>query len=195
MTILGAYNWSRSAALSLPVAALANFLATIIPLLNYLCLLFSLRSSKTPARFPPIEALGLLPILDTVLITLASSLLQGDALSCSLDSRWRALFRAKNSRAIRRVQDSFDCCGFVTVRDKAWPFPDHEHGANACMVAFDRAKSCLASWRREERMILGGMIAIGVVSLVAKVSDSSLDWDCQGLMFYLGSLFCSCSCG
>ncbi|SLM41350.1 Tetraspanin, EC2 domain [Lasallia pustulata] len=168
-TILGAYNWSRSTALSLPIPALANFLATIIPLLNYLCFLFTLKGPKTPTRIPPIEALGLLPLLDTILITLASSQLPHDAVPCLLDRRWRALFQAKNSRAIRSVQDSFNCCGFVSPVDKAWPFPDHEHGANACMMAFHRTKGCLASWRREEQMVLGVGITIGALSLLGKL--------------------------
>ncbi|KAI4128320.1 MAG: hypothetical protein LQ347_004224 [Umbilicaria vellea] len=168
-TIAAAYYWSRSVALSLPVPALANFLATTLPLFTYLSLLLSLRPSKPSTRFLPIETLALLPGLDTILITLASSQLPGDALTCALDSRWRALFLAKNSRAIRSVQDRFECCGFVTAVDKAWPFPDREHGADACVLAFNRAKSCLTSWKKEERTVLAVMITVGAVSLVGKL--------------------------
>lgn len=77
--------------------------------------------------------------------------------------------------------------------DKAWPFPDHDHGADACVVAFERAKSCLQSWRREERMVLAGMIVIGAVSLVGKVGGPFL-FDCIRRDLFRDSSYCSYLC-
>ena len=109
-------------------------------------------------------------ILDTVLITLASTALSGTTLTCKLESRWQQLFIAKDGGTIQAIQDSLKCCGFRTVRDKAWPFPEKGVGAEACVKRFGWQNSCEGIWTAEGRSMLRMMIGVGVGLVAIKVS-------------------------
>ena len=172
LTALGLYTSIHSATLSLPIPILACLLATALPILNGLSLVPYSRpsDSKSQSKFLPNTAfIIILSLLDTILITLASTYLTPQILQCGLEKTWRSSFAAKNVKLIRGVQDSLECCGLRSTRDQAWPFPDREHGADACVVAFGRGRSCEGVWMGEERRALGLMIGVGVVCLVSKV--------------------------
>lgn len=85
-------------------------------------------------------------------------------LDCGLHERWQKLFGAKDSEAIRTIQDAFNCCGFSNSRDMAWPFPSKDHDVHACESAFGRSNGCLAAWKAEEQKVAG--LLIGVVAMV-----------------------------
>lgn len=116
-----------------------------------------------------VDLAWLLSLFDIVLITLASTQLSDQALSCSLEGFWKRWFQEKNSRAISDVQTSLGCCGFRSPIDRAWPFPDKAHGVDACQVTYDRNDSCLPGWSREARNSLNTFIITGVVILFIKV--------------------------
>ena len=80
------------------------------------------------------------------------------------------LFRSKDVRAVRRIQDAMKCCGFRSNRDMAWPFVDKEHKNTACEEAFGRNRSCEQLWGRKEHMVLGLFVMIGAVGLAVVVS-------------------------
>lgn len=145
----------------------------LLPLLTPGVLFFETRNlnRKISLRLPQFIFLITI-ILDTILLTYALSALNPNFLSCQLETQWLALFRHKNSASIRNIQDRFDCCGFKSVLDKAWPFPSklEKHGADACVRAFSRrGRACMQGLIMEERKVLGIMIAIGGVSLLSKV--------------------------
>ncbi|KAL1900570.1 hypothetical protein Sste5346_002293 [Sporothrix stenoceras] len=68
--------------------------------------------------------------------------------SCLLGTAWQHLFATKNAAALRRIQDALDCCGFNSVRDRAWPFAEHvgRGGGVACAERFGRTQACAAPW-------------------------------------------------
>lgn len=43
--------------------------------------------------------------------------------------------------AIREMQDSLNCCGFYTVKDRAWPFAGH--GGQSCVEVYGRGEACM----------------------------------------------------
>ena len=114
-------------------------------------------------------ALTILFVLDTLLITLASTALSEPALTCGLASRWQQMFQAKDGDTIQAIQDSLECCGFRTVTDKAWPFPAKGVDAKACVTKFGWRKSCKGIWTAEGRSMLGMIIGVGVGVVVMKV--------------------------
>ena len=79
------------------------------------------------------------------------------------------MYQTKDVTRVRRIQDALECCGFRSVRDKAWPFPSKEHAVDECVRAYGRTKSCGGVWGRERRMVLGVMVGIAVGGLVLKV--------------------------
>lgn len=59
----------------------------------------------------------------------------------------------KQGGCIRRIQDDFSCCGLMSTKDMAYPIPDATHGADACLVRYERDQSCFEPWRQEERKV------------------------------------------
>jgi hypothetical protein len=100
-------------------------------------------------------------IYSTVVITLLGThAAPPSGLDCGLRGRWQQLFRSKDSKAIRTIQDAFNCCGLTNPRDMAWPFPDRSHNQHACESAFNRTNGCLGAWKAEEQKIAGLLIAV-----------------------------------
>jgi hypothetical protein len=118
-------------------------------------------SRPTSTRVRP-PTLGVLLIFQTVLATLAGTYLApADSLTCGLQTQWLALFRAKDVRRIRAIQDALECCGFRSPQDMAFPFPP---APSSCPDTFGRDRSCLSPWRAEERTMAA--LLLGVVVLV-----------------------------
>ena len=112
-------------------------------------------------------------IYDTVIATLAlTNMTPPGALRCPLEDRWTALFRSKNSQAIRTIQDRHECCGFNTVQRMAWPFPDASHTAKACVEAFGRNRACAGAWRQDLQITAGFILLVALVSFLLKASFS-----------------------
>ena len=178
--VLAIFSWVRATHLSLPIPTLAPLLATALPILNFILLFSSSPTTTTTDAKPssrrllPIDPFTLLFILDTLLITLASSQLPAATLLCSLETQWRSRFQSKDARAIRSIQDRLNCCGLRSARDEAWPFPDRDHGADACTVASGGRQmvGCLRGLQREMRLLLAWMIVVGACSLLIKVCNN-----------------------
>lgn len=112
----------------------------------------------------------LLVIYDTIVVTLAlTHMVPPSDLSCHLERRWTLLFSNKNADVIRRIQDRHQCCGFNSVRDRAWPFPGGGRTAEACQEAFGRERSCFGGWRQDEQITGGLMLLVAVVAFLLKV--------------------------
>lgn len=79
------------------------------------------------------------------------------------------MFRTKNEGAIRRIQDTFDCCGFRSTLDQAWPFPTKDIGAGSCAARYQRNTPCEGPWRQAEQINAGLLLLVAVVVFLAKV--------------------------
>lgn len=168
LTALSSYSWSSIRQLKLPVSAGLSALAVAIPLLNLLFLsnVAAQPSTLTVAKArTPRLAFGttVLLILDAVLVTLAATHLPAGSTKCSLEAAWSGWFRAHDANAIRRVQDAFDCCGFNSPLDRAYPFQASHVNATACMTAFHRTDSCHQAWQASEHRNVSVFVAVGAV--------------------------------
>jgi hypothetical protein len=104
-------------------------------------------------------------IYSTAVITLLGThAAPPSGLDCGLRQRWQDLFRKKESKSIRTIQDAFSCCGYANSRDMAWPFQDRSHTARACEEAYGRTIGCMSVWKAEEQQVAG--ILMGVVGMV-----------------------------
>ena len=87
---------------------------------------------------------------------------------CMLETTWQRLFSAHNADAIRRIQDHLNCCGFNTVRDRAWPFQGHEV-SRQCSEIYDRTTACSGPWRaalqRNSGVEFGVVLGIGILQV------------------------------
>jgi hypothetical protein len=118
-------------------------------------------------------------IYSTVVITLLGThAAPPSGLDCGLRQRWQSLFRIKDSKSIKAIQDAFSCCGYSNPRDMAWPFQDKTHPATACQEAFGRNTGCVSAWKAEEQQVAGllmgvvGMIVLWAFTIIAVPTQS-----------------------
>lgn len=171
------YASSRSNDRSVPVSNTLTGFTTALPILAGLLLEggydFTRRQERRQhldrgeIQRPPLVIIAntIIFIYSTVVITLLGThAAPPSGLDCGLRERWQNLFRSKDWKAIKTIQDTFNCCGLVNPRDMAWPFPNKDHDAHSCENAFNRSNGCLAAWKSEEQKIAG--LLIGVVGMV-----------------------------
>ncbi|KAF4123650.1 hypothetical protein GMORB2_6351 [Geosmithia morbida] len=170
----------KSTSLSLPIPSAVTVLAFILPLINllnasiYPHLTHGSPSSPVPKRGAGGATgarglTGLTPLIMQVLQALATTvlatLLFEDAVpstaasSCLVESRWSAYYRAHDDGAIRRIQDGLACCGFNSVRDRAYPF--QRNGVpSTCPETYGRDVACRAGWEGATRSVSGIELAV-----------------------------------
>ena len=167
--------------MALPISRITAGATVILPLITGI-IISGTQLTASPAKSPGKHVFGLWPrlpiilvllliIYDTVIATLAlTQMAPPSSLHCGLANRWSRLFSDKNSDIIRRIQDRYDCCGFNSVLDRAWPFPGGERTARACVEAFGRERSCFGRWRQDEQITGGLLLLVAVVNFLFKVS-------------------------
>lgn len=116
---------------------------------------------------PPLVIIAntLIFIYSTVVITLLGThAAPPSGHDCGLREQWTTMYKKKSAERIRKIQQSFQCCGFQTSRDMAWPFVDKTHDAKACETTFGHTNGCFGPWKGEEQRIAGIlMAAVGLV--------------------------------
>jgi hypothetical protein len=172
--------------LSLPISQVLALFTVILPLLTGIStpvirrLLHSQTANlpRTRSFLYLILLLAFQLIYETIVTTLSLTyMFPTTTLNCGLNEQWAQLWRNKDETAIRRIQDRFDCCGFNSPVDRAWPFPSGspDHGINAkeCEHRFGRHRSCAQPWRQAEQFNAGLFLTVGVLIIAAKVCNSS----------------------
>ncbi|TKA69869.1 hypothetical protein B0A49_05548 [Cryomyces minteri] len=128
------------------------------------------RCFRTNTSF--LVAMIVLCVYETAIATLAGThIAPVGGLRCGLEEQWAGLFHARKAKRIRRIQDAFQCCGLLGVKDRAFPFPDKEHGNDACVKVYGWQKSCLESWRAEERMVATLLLLVPLLVFLWKVDQ------------------------
>ncbi|KAF7622362.1 hypothetical protein AFLA_008901 [Aspergillus flavus NRRL3357] len=94
---------------------------------------------------------------------------------CQLNNQWQSYYHNKDSRAIRAIQDSLHCCGFRSVKDRAWPFKDRTHDDDACVEQIGYARACLGPWEQEDKGAAWMVLWAAVLILVVKIASSQLN--------------------
>lgn len=176
-TAIAGYAASRANRLSVPISDTLTGFATALPVISGILLECGYDLTRRKERRahmqrgeiqrPPfvIVANFVIFIYSTVIITLLGThAAPPSELDCGLRRRWQSLFHNKDASSVRAIQDQYNCCGFASPTDMAWPFPDRSHKADACKESFGRTRSCLESWKAEEQYVAGLMMV--VVALV-----------------------------
>ncbi|KAH7308483.1 hypothetical protein B0I35DRAFT_483042 [Stachybotrys elegans] len=172
LTTVAIYQYVRSTQLSLPVSSAAGILTILLPFLASINAAFFPRLWKSDAsyRILAVSLQAAQGILITVVATLAfSDILPSTARECLLSTTWQLLFSAHDANAIRNIQDSLQCCGFRTVKDRPWPFPDN-HSSNQCVKTYGRSVACIEPWQQvlqqNSGLEFGVVLAVGVIQAV-----------------------------
>ncbi|KAG5939915.1 hypothetical protein E4U59_002783 [Claviceps monticola] len=167
------YQHINSATLSLPISPSMTIPTILLPLLALANALAYLRLSRSPKRHHALVARTLQAVqalFTTVLATLLfSNIVPSSAVrTCLLSTIWQRMFRSHDADAIRRIQDEFNCCGFNTVYDRAWPFPDHK-SAGRCAETYGRTLACVQPWtrtlQRNAGLEFGIVVAVGLFQI------------------------------
>ena len=177
VVIVAIYFPSRCVYFSLPVPTVASCLSIIIPLVTYPTLRLVGLNTPPSTQLRLLVSLAMLVpyillAINIILLTLATDNLVSPSLqACILHGRWLNLFQTKKVKAIRRIQDGMDCCGFRSSHDMAWPFKDKDHGDRACEIAFGRMTACERAWAGERQRIMSFMVVVGGIGLIVIVSS------------------------
>ncbi|KAF5525643.1 hypothetical protein CGCA056_v002685 [Colletotrichum aenigma] len=174
-----------SSRLSLPTAPFLSFLPIILPIIGAVNafyrprLLFNASQSlaRTEQLLPTILQ-SLQGVLTTAIAVLfLQSSLPGATLNCGLSTTWQHEFAGKDESAIRRIQDSLDCCGLNSVKDRAWPF----RADVQCAQRYGRDTPCMGPWReatiRNSSIDLGIVLVVGVLQILTMLyTQSASNW-------------------
>ncbi|KAI1095271.1 hypothetical protein F5B19DRAFT_440776 [Rostrohypoxylon terebratum] len=169
------YVQVTSGSLSLPLSIGTTVLAIILPFIAvanvfYTPLLHRFLQSRTRSlatqQLLPIALQVIQGILEVVLATLfAQGFVPGKLLECSLEGNWQRLYSAKDDQALQRIQDSFNCCGLRSTRDRDFP------RTHQCLTTYpSRTTSCLEPWLAAEQRTAGlgfaAVVVVGVLQLI-----------------------------
>lgn len=93
-----------------------------------------------------------------------------DVLHCRMETQWTRFFSSHNQDAIRSIQTALQCCGYNSIRDRAWPFPGHGVDVNDCPRSLDFHQRCADVWIRQQLAAGRLATASGAGSLISVVS-------------------------
>lgn len=182
LTAIACYALYSSNVYSLPLANIIGALGVALPPLAGVALSIVTGLNSDLARKGHLQTSRVFQIViafflvyETVIATLAGiHLSPPGSLNCALRETWESLFRTKDAGSIRRIQDGFNCCGFNSPRDMAFPFPDAHHGSDACLVRFERSGACLEPWRQEEQKVAIMLLVVPLAVFVWKASSARI---------------------
>ncbi|KAI8649725.1 hypothetical protein NCS55_01434900 [Fusarium keratoplasticum] len=158
----------HNASLSLPISPAISVLTIILPIAAFLnaythpSLLRRSHASNRLQHFAPVVLQTLQGLVTTILATLLfEGVVPSQGLECLLETSWMGMFRAHDASGIRRIQDALDCCGFNSVKDRAYPFP--KSGPSTCAETYGRITACRGLWRRAMQTSAGADFAVVLV--------------------------------
>ncbi|KIW79213.1 hypothetical protein Z517_05825 [Fonsecaea pedrosoi CBS 271.37] len=158
--ILSAISWARIVHLSLPCPLTLPVLSTLTTLVGPVIMAFAVRTRKRTLTLVAPYLRYFLPFLPFALFILSLIYaVPSDLLSCSIESQWVSLFRAKNEDAVRGIENALRCCGFNSLHDRAWPFPSHDVDVTACERTLGYTRRCVDPWRNQEQ-VAAGLLAL-----------------------------------
>ncbi|KAI7084272.1 hypothetical protein KC356_g6905 [Hortaea werneckii] len=185
LTVLAAFALHHSHVYSLPIPDIVCALALALPPLAGVALETVLSLDSHLARKGQVHASRIFQatvaaflIYETVVATLAGVYVSPfGGMQCALKDRWAALRSAKDADSIRKIQDAFNCCGLMSTKDMAWPFPEKAHPeADRCLVRFDRSQACIGPWRAEEQRVAVMLMIVPIAILVILAPSSTSTW-------------------
>jgi hypothetical protein len=108
-------------------------------------------------------------------ITFITYAFPADVRYCRAELIWEQLFRSKNEATIRSLQNQMRCCGFNSMRDRAWPFPARNVDARTCERTLGFSTNCGLLWdKRIYQVILVCIFASFLNMLIMASASKSL---------------------
>jgi hypothetical protein len=166
------YCYSQIRVLSLPISEFFAIAAVALPFIASAstgAAYFTLTSQPQKTLFL-VAIFAFQIIYETIIATLALTYMVPN---CGIEERWKRLYMNKDADAIRTIQDRFDCCGFNTAVDRAWPFPhgrpEDGYGADQCVKIYRRDRACVGPWRQAEQKNASVFFALATVIFMIKV--------------------------
>ena len=102
--------------------------------------------------------------------------------SCAADGHWLRMFKNKNEIAIRTIEGRLECCGYNSMRDRAWPFPSKGIDARTCERTQGYYIACGGLWLREQQMAAATSAVASFLNWLLVVSFSLVaEWGHQPL--------------
>ena len=178
LTVLAGYALHSSNKYTLPIPHIIGALTIALPPLAGLAVEAVLALNEKLAARGQLQTsrifqlvIGSFLVFESVLATLAGTHISPTgSLTCALRETWERLYRMKDGDSIKVIQDTFQCCGFNSVRDMAFPFAENSrHGANACVERYERNEACFEPWRAEERKVAIMLLVVPVAVFLWKV--------------------------
>ncbi|KAL2855988.1 hypothetical protein BJY01DRAFT_203606 [Aspergillus pseudoustus] len=171
--VFGALSWTRTTTIFLPLPTWIPVLTTLFPPLTLIAIastrVLSRSASNAPHRWTQLLNHAHTIILSIIATVALTYLYPEDILTCHLNNQWQYFFQHKDARAIRAIQDRYQCCGLRSIHDRAWPFKDHDHGDNACEQQLGYRRSCFEPWRGVQRQTSWMVVAAVVCVLIVKI--------------------------
>ncbi|TVY78436.1 hypothetical protein LSUE1_G007220 [Lachnellula suecica] len=175
LTAIAGYAYSQIRYLSLPIPQALALFTVVLPIITGIStqgvsglIQRSSKSEQYQLTIPLLAVLGFQLMYETIIATLAlTKIIPPSALSCDLNSKWQSLFQTKNIRAISAIQDSLQCCGFNSVKDRSFPFGQ----PSTCAKDYGRSQSCAGKWRRAEQVNAGLLLLVAVVVFMLKLGS------------------------
>jgi len=169
------YAFSQIHSLSLPIPQALGIFTVVLPLITGIStrganglIKRAVGKEQEQLTIPLIGVIGFQLIYETIVATLSLTyILPPSFLDCALNEKWQQFYVVRNAKAIRDIQNAFECCGYRTVKDRAWPFT--EHTASPCSSTLDRTKSCAGDWRKATQVTAGLFLLVAVVVFIVKV--------------------------
>ncbi|KAI8944720.1 hypothetical protein F4801DRAFT_570681 [Xylaria longipes] len=163
------YVQVTSSTLSLPISTATTILTILLPLFAaanviYTPFLNRLTGSSTLQQLllPALHIIqgGLAIIIATLAV---QGFAPGQTLYCSLEGNWQRLWHSHDHRAIERIQNTFDCCGFHSVVDRSWP-------QRQCSDIYDRHTSCDRPWGAAMQRTSGLEFTVAVLAGIIQLA-------------------------
>ncbi|KAI5296432.1 hypothetical protein KEM52_002700 [Ascosphaera acerosa] len=111
----------------------------------------------------------LLTALPAILVALSTTYFTPEEIAtCRLDAQWQRFWRSKDSDAIKSIQDQLKCCGYRSLQDRAWPFPDSQT-EGSCTAVLGYSKSCMKPWKDAERQAAVMVFVASVLGFFLKL--------------------------
>jgi|SRR5947207_13002545 len=100
--------------------------------------------------------------------------------ACPLQEKWKHMFSEKSLK-IKAIQQSvfsfsfpdsfqFECCGFMSIKDRGYPFPDAQHTSNACVEKYGFLQPCLPALEKathKAALIFFLTLIVAIVTIVS----------------------------
>jgi len=172
LTALAGYAYSQIRYLSLPIPQALALFTLVLPFITgisiqgtYSLIQRSPKNEQYQLTIPLIMVIGFQLMYETIVATLAiTHIIPPSALDCALKERWTALWKSGNGNALRAIQDSFDCCGFSTLQNQAFPFGS----PSPCAEVYGRSQSCARTWKKAEQTNAGLLLLVAVILFIVK---------------------------